>query len=68
MPEQSSDDKWPSYIPAPRDDIFALGVISLNYGYLENMLRSLFTSVVGLTDAQASMVLRMRTSSHVARA
>lgn len=41
---------WPSYPIGPRDSVFALGVVSVNYTSLEFALGSVFANVIGLTD------------------
>lgn len=56
MTEPPSKAQWPSYMPLPREDIFALGVISLNYCHLENMFRLLFSSVARWNDFQTAAV------------
>src|SRR5688572_15482052 len=43
--EADSFRAWPNYLPGPRDNIFALGVISLMYGSLEWMFASVFQAV-----------------------
>lgn len=35
---------WPNYLPAPKDDIYALGVICLLYGQLESMFQLVFSA------------------------
>jgi len=35
---------WPNYLPGPKDDIYALGVISLLYGQLESMFQLVFSA------------------------
>ena len=45
-------DDWPDYLPGPRDDLLALGVVSLNYGYMENILRILFAMVGDFSEPQ----------------
>jgi hypothetical protein len=52
MAEPISEKQWPDYMPLPRDDIFAIGVIALNYCQLENMLRALFSNVTQLNEFQ----------------
>ncbi|HZK90468.1 MAG TPA: hypothetical protein VFC56_10010 [Stellaceae bacterium] len=53
MVGSSTADGWPIYLPGPRDDIFAIGVVALTYGLLENILRVLFSCVADLNDFQA---------------
>lgn len=36
---------WPDYLPLPREDMLALGVIALNFCQLENIFRALMASV-----------------------
>jgi len=43
---------WPNYLPLPREDIFAIGVIALSYGRLENMLQAMFAAVIHLNQFQ----------------
>jgi hypothetical protein len=45
---KTSKPSWPDYLPAPKDDVFALGVIALNYGFLENILECVFAEVARL--------------------
>lgn len=47
---------WPDYLPGPADDIFAVGVIALTYGFLENLYRCLFSTVTGMTTAQVAVL------------
>jgi hypothetical protein len=51
-----SEHPWPYYLPSTRDDIVALGVISLNYGQLEAMFRALFALVTGMNEFQAAAI------------
>jgi len=51
MPEPIHEG-WPDYLPGPRDDILALGVVSLNYGHLENIFRVMFAMVTGMSENQ----------------
>ena len=41
----SSPREWPRYVVGPRDTIFALGVLALNYNRLEIAFRTLFAAV-----------------------
>lgn len=54
MSDDRHDDNWPGYLSGPRDDLLALGVVSLNYGYLENIFRVIFAFATGFTDRQTS--------------
>jgi hypothetical protein len=47
-----TDDRWPELLHGSKDDLVALGVISLNYGYLENMFRALFALATGMERIQ----------------
>lgn len=46
--------RWPEYMPLPREDIFAIGVVALNYCQLENMFQAVFSAVTRLNDHQTS--------------
>jgi hypothetical protein len=48
----TSEREWPDYMPLPRKDVFAIGVIALNYCQLENILRALFSSITQLNEFQ----------------
>lgn len=37
--------RWPDYMPLPRDDIYAIGIIALNFCLLEGMFRNLLSAV-----------------------
>ncbi|MEI9419241.1 hypothetical protein [Mesorhizobium sp. Cs1321R2N1] len=54
------DPDWPmpKYAPGPHDDIFALGVISLNYCHLEHMFSILFGYAVGMTEVQVRVLFQ----------
>lgn len=56
MTADSRKEKWPSYMPLPRDDIFAIGVIALNYCLLEGMFRTLLSAVTHWNDYEISAV------------
>ena len=61
----SSDHKdWPDYLPGPRGDLMALGVICLNYGQLENMFQILFAEATGMTRDQV-LVLFHRLANNI---
>jgi hypothetical protein len=49
-------DSWHDYLPGPKDDLLALGVVSLNYGYLENIFRIIFAFVTQLSEAQVRAI------------
>jgi hypothetical protein len=51
-----SGDDWPAYLPGPRDDIMAVGVISLTYGLLENMFRALFSVIADMNEHQIAAI------------
>src|ERR1700741_3415317 len=52
------DDKWPDYLPGPKDHLMALGVVSLNYGQLEGMFQGLFTEVTEMNADQVSAIFQ----------
>lgn len=56
--------EWPQYLPSPKQDIMALGVIALNYGQLENMFRHLFAIVAQFNEAQASALFQRLPNNH----
>jgi hypothetical protein len=40
---------WPSYQTGPKDSIFAIGVISINYARLEFAAQGMFINILGMT-------------------
>jgi hypothetical protein len=50
------DDKWPEYLPGPRQDIMALGIIALSYGQLENAFRLVFSAVTRMNEIQVAAI------------
>ena len=56
MDEPDAFDQWPDYLPGPRNDLLALGVIALNYGRLENIFRIIFAMVSGMSEAQVTAI------------
>jgi hypothetical protein len=52
------DDVWERRRPEPKADIFAIGVISLNYGQLESIFGILFGKSVGMTEVQTSLLFQ----------
>lgn len=54
MTNPKSPTTWPDYLPLPHDDVFAIGVIALNYCQLENMLKGLFSSVTRMNHYQTA--------------
>lgn len=48
--------RWPDYMPLPREDIFAIGVIALNFCLLEGMFRTLLAAVTHWNEHQISAV------------
>jgi len=44
--------KWPEYLPGWDDHIYAIGMVSLNYGQLEGMFGHLFAITTGMTSIQ----------------
>jgi hypothetical protein len=57
-------DKWPDYLPGPRDHLLALGVISLSYGQLENMFQVLFGEVTVLNRHQVAALFQRIPNNH----
>jgi hypothetical protein len=57
-------DDWPSYLPGPRDDILALGVIGLTYGFLENIFRSVFATAANMHQYQVSAIFERLPNNH----
>jgi hypothetical protein len=53
-----TSDPWPKDLPLPRDHVFALGVISLNYGQLEGIFQYLFAEATGIGQAQAAALFQ----------
>lgn len=49
---------WPNYLPGPRENIFAIGVISLLYGQLENLFSCVFSAATQMEIDQAEVVFR----------
>ena len=60
----NTGEEWPPYLPGPREDIFALGVISLNYGQLENMFRALVSGVARWNEFQTAAVFHRLPNNH----
>lgn len=54
MADKSSETSWPDYLPLPHEDIFAIGVVALNYCQLENIFRSVFSGVTRLNEHQTA--------------
>lgn len=50
--------KWARNQPGSHEDIFALGVISLNYGQLEDIFSFLFEAVTEMTRVQVQVLFR----------
>ena len=67
MADTKKDD-WPYWIYlVPRDDVFALGVISLNYGRLENAFRYLFLTVTNMRlEHVAAVFHRLQNPARIA--
>ena len=42
------DPEWPAYPVGPKDSIFVLGVVSVNYAQLELAVYGIFTAILGL--------------------
>lgn len=47
---------WPSYMPGPKEDIYALGVICLRYGQLESIFQLVFSQATRMDLEQASAI------------
>ena len=41
---------WPAYQVGPKDSIFAIGVVSVNYALLEFAVLGMFSAILGLAD------------------
>jgi hypothetical protein len=39
---------WPTYSIGPKDSIFALGVVSVNYARLEHAIHAMFAVILGI--------------------
>jgi hypothetical protein len=67
MPDLFDLSAWPCYEIGPRDSVFALGVVSVNYSRLEWALGGIFTNVVGLSIETAwSLLPRLGTDARIA--
>ena len=64
MSESSQDSAWPDYLPLPRDDIFALGVITLSYCMLENTFMTLLSNVAQWSQFQSGAVFHRLPNNH----
>ena len=64
MVQTRREDRWPLYLPGPRDDILALGVVSLGYGQLENMFRSVFSLVTSMNEHQVAAIFERMPNNH----
>jgi hypothetical protein len=51
-----SEKHWPPYPAGPKEVIFALGVISVNFTELEYVFSHVFSLVVGLRIAQKEAI------------
>lgn len=49
--------EWPSYKVGPKDSIFALGIVSVNYALLEFAVLGMFSVVLGLEDELAPRLM-----------
>src|SRR5437764_2608998 len=58
------DDRWPLYLPGPRHDILAMGVISLTYGQLENLFRTVFSLVADMNEYQIAAIFERMPNNH----
>jgi hypothetical protein len=56
MTELPSESKWPDYLPLPREDIFAIGVIALAYGQLESIFKVMLATVARWNDMQVAAI------------
>src|SRR6476659_319728 len=64
MARINPSDNWPPYLPGSRNDILALGVISLEYGFLENMFRVLFSIVGNMNEYQVAAIFERLPNNH----
>jgi len=48
---------WPRYQVGPRDGIFALGVVSVNYARLEFAVQAVFTTLLGITSELSARLM-----------
>lgn len=55
---ESLPDKWPDYLPGPRDHLLALGAIALTYGTLENLFQAVFTDATEMSREQVSALFQ----------
>ena len=56
---------WPSYEIGPRDSVFALGVVSVNYADLEFALAGVFAYVLGLSTSNFKWTLLSNINNYV---
>lgn len=56
MKLQSIAADWEEYMPGPKEDIYALGVICLAYGQLESMFQLVFSEATRMELHQASAI------------
>ncbi len=58
---------WPHYQLGPKDSIFAVGVISIQYARLEFAMGQLFSIVIGISPAMtAALLQRLNNKSRIA--
>jgi hypothetical protein len=49
--------EWPTYTRAPRDSVFAIGVVSINYAQLEFALTAMFSTTLNIPISLASIII-----------
>jgi hypothetical protein len=49
--------EWPAYDIGPRDSIFALGAVSVNYARLEFAVYGMFSTIVGISTAVSARLM-----------
>jgi hypothetical protein len=55
---------WSEYHKAHKEDIFALGIIAMTYGELENVFRKLFSAITGLNEFQTAALFERLPNNH----
>jgi hypothetical protein len=53
----SDPSEWPTYSTGPKDSIFALGVVSVNYARLEFAVYMMFTTILGLEGGASARIM-----------
>jgi hypothetical protein len=57
MPDLPAD-SWPEYLDGRKESIFALGVITLNYGFLENIMGCVFAAATGIDPGKSEIIFQ----------